>query len=118
MFCRECGHEINDKAAFCVHCGVPTKDTPSITGNHTIVNVGPTSSGNESTYAKAALWLGIFSLLCGITGPFALIFGIMGISEIRQHPEKTGMGGAIFGTIAGSLSCLCILFAIMGSTNS
>lgn len=23
MFCRNCGHELDDKAVICVHCGVP-----------------------------------------------------------------------------------------------
>ncbi len=27
MFCKNCGKEIDDKAAICVHCGVPVKDS-------------------------------------------------------------------------------------------
>lgn len=33
MYCNNCGKEIDDKAVFCVHCGVSTKLTPEVTDN-------------------------------------------------------------------------------------
>lgn len=29
IFCKNCGKEIDDKAAICVHCGIPVKSTTS-----------------------------------------------------------------------------------------
>ncbi len=29
MFCKNCGKEIDDKAAVCVHCGVATNNSPN-----------------------------------------------------------------------------------------
>ena len=29
MFCKNCGKEIDDKAAVCVHCGVTTNNSPN-----------------------------------------------------------------------------------------
>lgn len=33
MFCKNCGQEIDDKAAICVHCGVSTNSTPTVVDN-------------------------------------------------------------------------------------
>lgn len=29
MFCKNCGKEIDDKAAVCIYCGVATHDAPA-----------------------------------------------------------------------------------------
>jgi len=67
----------------------------------------------RSGWAIAAGYAGLFSFI-GIGAPFALIFGILGIREIRKsritdHP-KFGMGRAIFGIITGSLICLVMIW--------
>ena len=33
MFCKNCGKEIDDKAAVCIHCGVATNSTPEVVDN-------------------------------------------------------------------------------------
>ncbi|MCA6483113.1 MAG: TM2 domain-containing protein [Chitinophagaceae bacterium] len=33
MFCSNCGKQIDDKAAICIHCGVPTPNYKSPTGS-------------------------------------------------------------------------------------
>ncbi|WP_291648053.1 zinc ribbon domain-containing protein [Clostridium sp.] len=33
MFCKNCGKEIDDKAAVCIHCGVATNATPDVVDN-------------------------------------------------------------------------------------
>lgn len=33
MFCKNCGKEIDDKAAICIHCGVSTSTTPNVVDN-------------------------------------------------------------------------------------
>lgn len=33
MFCKNCGKEIDDKAAICVHCGVSTNSNLSVVDN-------------------------------------------------------------------------------------
>lgn len=45
MFCRECGKEIDDNAAFCIYCGKPTANTG--VSNNVILN------GNEDKKKKA-----------------------------------------------------------------
>lgn len=66
----------------------------------------------RSGWAIAAGYAGLFSVIL-IGAPFALIFGILAIRDIRRsrktdHP-KHGMGRAIFGIVMGSLVLLLLL---------
>ncbi len=53
MFCRNCGKEIDDKAAICVHCGV-------------VVNEGAVANTNPN--AKSKLVAGLLGILLGAYG--------------------------------------------------
>jgi hypothetical protein len=68
----------------------------------------------RSGWAIAAGYAGLFSFIL-IGAPFALIFGILGIREIRKSRStdqpKFGMGRAIFGIVMGALVCLLALWA-------
>lgn len=33
MFCKNCGKEIDDNAAICIHCGVSTSNSPTVIDN-------------------------------------------------------------------------------------
>ncbi len=71
----------------------------------------------RSGYAIAAGYLGLISILV-IPAPFALVFRILGVREIRKskdqpHP-KHGMGRAIFGILMGTLGTIASLFMIIG----
>ncbi len=61
----------------------------------------------RSGWAIAAGYLGLLSFL-GIFGPFALITGIVAVRDIRQHPEKHGLGRAWFGIVMGILGSLAL----------
>jgi len=65
----------------------------------------------RSGWAIAAGYLGLVSIL-GIFGPFALITGIVAVMDIRQHPEKHGLGRAWFGIIMGALGSIILFFAL------
>jgi hypothetical protein len=58
--------------------------------------------------------LGLFSLIC-FPAPLALVFGILAIIDIRKHPEKHGMGRAIFGVVMGLLGTIGLAFAAVGA---
>ena len=113
MFCKECGKEINDKAVVCVHCGVPTVAPQKGTSQsdaalRMILPVG------RSGYAIAAGYLGLFSILL-IFAPFALLFGILGVRDIKKNKDKHGMGRAIFGIIMGVIfSILLVILLVRG----
>lgn len=71
----------------------------------------------RSPWAIAAGYLGLLSLL-GIFGPPALICGILAIRDIRQHPEKHGLGRAWFGIVMGSLGSIAFVVGIIGVLTS
>ncbi|MBT3194003.1 MAG: zinc ribbon domain-containing protein [Verrucomicrobia bacterium] len=54
MFCTECGNEILDKAAICVHCGVLTSNRP-LGSDSAVVK-------KRSTYVLFGLFLGGFGI--------------------------------------------------------
>lgn len=111
MFCKECGKEINDKAVICVHCGVSTADAPHSSSQsdaalRVLLPVG------RSGYAIAAGYLALFSVLF-VFAPFALVFGILGVRDIKQNPEKHGLGRAWFGIIMGALFSAIMAFFLI-----
>lgn len=96
MFCKNCGKEIDDKAAVCIHCGVPVKHE-----TQQIMVTSPKSNG----FAIAGFVLSFFG---GILG---LIFSIIGLQKSKQ-PEYNGNGRGL--AIAGIiLSCIALLIEII-----
>ena len=67
----------------------------------------------RSGWAIAAGYLALFSVLL-LPAPLALASGIMGIRDIRRHPEKHGMGRAVFGVVMGSLRVIGLVVVSSG----
>ncbi len=68
----------------------------------------------RSLWAIAAGYFGLFSLVC-LPAPIAVILGLIVIWDIRHHPEKHGMGRAIFGLamgLAGSLGFVLMMISL------
>lgn len=86
MYCRHCGKEIDDKAAFCVHCGVATKD-PEPQVQQPVINIVNTNTNTNQNYNSASVyshknkWVAFF--LC-------LFLGYFGAH--RFYVGKTGTG--------------------------
>ena len=66
----------------------------------------------RSGWAIAAGYLGLLSLLM-VFGPPAVVCGILAIRDIRQHPEKHGLGRAWFGIVMGTLGSIVLLMGII-----
>jgi hypothetical protein len=111
VFCKECGKEINDKAVVCVSCGVPTVVPQKGTGQSDAIMRMLLPVG-RSKYAIAAGYLGLVSVLL-IFAPFALLFGILAVKDIKKNKDKHGMGRAIFGIVMGAIfSVLLVLYIL------
>ena len=65
----------------------------------------------RSWWAIAAGYLGLMSVL-PIMAPFAVITGIIAISDIRKHPARHGMGRAVFGIVMGTLGSLALVYVL------
>ena len=111
--CPECAEDIQPDVAVCpwCHCNLetargssksPKKDLGEDPAVRMLLPVG------RSPLAIIAGYLGLLSII-GCFAPLAIIFGILAIYDIRKHPEKHGMGRAIFGIVAGTLSMLLVI---------
>jgi hypothetical protein len=85
----------------------PEADMGQDAGMRMLIPVG------RSLWAIAAGYLGLVSVLC-VPGPFALIAGIMAIHDIRTHPERHGMGRAVFGIVMGAIGSLGLVMMVIG----
>jgi hypothetical protein len=68
----------------------------------------------RSAFAIIAGYLGLFAVLM-FPAPLALLFGILAVRDINHHPEKHGMGRAIFGIVMGVLGSLVLLSVVCAS---
>ena len=65
----------------------------------------------RSWYAIAAGYLGLFSVLL-VFAPLALLFGILGVRDIKNNKDKHGMGRAVFGIIMGAICSIVLVWWI------
>ncbi len=68
----------------------------------------------RSIWAIVAGYLGLISILA-LPGPFALFCGIMAIIDIRKHPDRHGMGRAIFGIVMGAIGSILLAIGIIAT---
>jgi len=113
IFCSACGRSIPESLGACPGCGTPVaaRDLGQDPLVRMLLPVG------RSGLAIAAGYLGLFSLIF-FPAPLALLFGILAIRDIRRHPEKHGMGRAIFGVVMGALFTIPLVAGLVlwGST--
>jgi len=71
----------------------------------------------RSGWAIAAGYFGLFAVLF-LPAPIALVLGILAVRDIRKHPERHGMGRAVFGLVMGILFTIAlVVFLCMGALN-
>lgn len=83
MYCRNCGKEIDDNAAVCIHCGVSTKDPKAEQPVINVVNNNTNTNKNIGGFQYRAKnrWVAFF--LC-------LFLGYLGFH--RFYVGKVGTG--------------------------
>ena len=68
---------------------------------------------DRSGLAIAAGYLGLVSIIYFLA-PIALLLGILAIRDIKKHPEKHGMGRAVFGVVMGAIfTAVLLVFVIV-----
>ena len=119
MYCPKCGFKNDDNAFRCVSCSeiiqaVPVYQTTKLgddAGMRVLLPVG------RSGLAIIAGYLGLFSPII-IPAPLALLFGILAVIDIRKHPDKHGMGRAVFAIIMGIIFSIPLIMMIIGAMAS
>lgn len=94
--------------AVCAGCGwrEPVHSFEDDTAMRVLFPVG------RSGYAIVAGYLGLLSPLM-IFAPFALLFGILALREIKRKPKLGGKGRAIFGIVMGVIFTLFLLVGVI-----
>jgi hypothetical protein len=115
MYCPKCGTQNDDNAFRCVSCQeiiqpIPLQPRPvPVENDQAMRMIIPI---DRSPLAIAAGYLGLVSVIY-IFAPFALILGILAVRDIKKHPEKHGMGRAIFGIVMGAIFTVVLLIFII-----
>jgi len=116
MFCAACGRSMPQSAVACPWCHAVVASGEL--GNDPLLRM--VLPVGRSGLAIAAGYLGLFAVLF-FPAPFALAVGLLAIRDIRRHPEKHGMGRAIFGALMGGLFTVLlvglIILGIVASVN-
>lgn len=107
MYCPSCGAEMREGALVCGGCGW-REQVASVEDDVAMRILLPVG---RSFYAIAAGYFGLFSLIV-FPAPLALLFGILGLRDIKRHPEKGGRGRAIFGVVMGTIFSAVLLMLV------
>ncbi|MBS1700806.1 MAG: DUF4190 domain-containing protein [Armatimonadetes bacterium] len=67
---------------------------------------------NPSGLAVAAGYLGLFAVTC-VFAPIALVVGLLALRDLKNHPQKTGKGRAIFGLVMGIIGTVTMLVMVV-----
>jgi hypothetical protein len=111
MFCTKCGSENVEHATFCAACGqrlLVAQPRPAYRGLEDDPAMRIVLPVGRSGLAIAAGYAGLFALVV-YPGPIALVLGILAVLDLKKHPEKHGMGRAVFAIVAGGAATLVLL---------
>lgn len=119
MYCPNCGTQNDDNNFRCTNCNsvIQVFDVPIPTPIGNDASMRMLLPVGRSVWAIIAGYLGLFSLLL-IPAPFALVTGIIAVKDIRKHPQRHGMGRAIFAIIMGTFFTVILIIcalALLGS---
>lgn len=114
-YCPKCGTKNYADTSCCVWCGkviqivTSPRDVQSLVNDPVIRMLLPVG---RSAIAIVAGYVALFSFLI-FPAPIALILAILAIRDIRKHPDKHGMGRALFALIIGILGTAFLLMMIV-----
>jgi uncharacterized protein DUF4190/zinc ribbon protein len=107
MYCTHCGTEVSSNANFCTACGIATSYKPKSV-NELEGELKYLLPMATPITAVIAGYLGLFSILF-LPAPFAIIFGCIGLHQIKKSDDLYGKGRCWTGIILGSA---CTLLAV------
>ena len=113
MFCRNCGKQVADQAAYCVACGCPPKSgqnfcqncaAPTVPPAVVCVKCGAALGTVLPADAKSQLAAGLLGILLGGFGVHRFYLGFTGIGVAQIIVTLVTCGvGALWGFIEGIL---------------
>ena len=92
MYCRNCGSQISDEAAICIHCGVPT-------------HAQSTSASKRESNPLALIGF-ILSFFVSVAG---LVCSIIAYRRCQENPELEGKGMSLAGIIISAIKVAAVV---------
>ena len=91
MYCKNCGKEIDDRAAICPHCGVPVQTASQQPSTPGLCIAG-------FVLAILSVWFGV--LVC-IPPVLAIVLSSRGIRKAKENGSRSNLGtaGLVIGII-------------------
>lgn len=108
MYCTKCGAENDDNAFRCTTCHEVLRRVQRVSTDSDDAAMRLILPVGRSGLAIAAGYAGLFAILI-LPAPLALLLGILAVMDIKKHPEKHGMGRAIFAIIMGGIFSIILL---------
>ena len=91
---------MSDEATACPKCGRPVH-VPAATAPMDERTMRMLVPVGRSGWAIAAGYVALFATVIFPLAPIALVLGLVAVRDIRSHPDKHGMGRAVFGIVVG-----------------
>lgn len=117
--CPVCGTAVSTAAPACPRCGHPARPAPlpQSFGPYGQPYAGgypppppaaaPLPYAGPMAKAETALIFGIIGMCTGVTGVFALVFGIISLTEMRRNPGRyTNESSAIWAIVLGAFGTI------------
>lgn len=113
--CRYCAESIPADANICPICRsdltIPVLPQRTVSGIEESALARLMLPVGRSIWAIVAGYMGLLSFAL-FPAPLALLFGIIAVRDINQHPHLHGMGRAVFAIVMGALGSIG-LFVMM-----
>ena len=84
----------------------PTRDIGDDPAVRMLLPVG------RSPWAIIAGYAGLFAVLC-FPAPIALVLGLIAVRDLKRHPDRHGMGRAIFAIVMGVLFTILMIVSLI-----
>lgn len=111
MYCKNCGHQIDDNCKYCPDCGAP--QPTSFSSDYQYTN--PEEIKNDHGYNSVCIigfvisCVSLFFNLFGLLAIAGIIVSIAGLKSCKNREEK-GKVFAVIGIILGMVSLIYIIF--------
>ena len=111
MYCKNCGHEIDDNCKYCPDCGASQQNSSSFDYQYSSTEDFHTEPGYNSiciigcVLACASVFINMFGTL-SVAG---LILSIIGLKKQRETQEK----GKVFAIVGIAVSIATLVYTIL-----
>lgn len=112
MYCRNCGREIDEHAAFCKHCGTPVASTQAVppAGRAQTYTATPVGGEETNTLAIVGFILAFFVLIAGLV---CSILGYKNAYKYGGKEKELAVAGIVISAVLMGIAVLSLLIYLV-----